>query len=229
MALSMSEKIIDTNRALNLSFTTGSFKEKVGFKIATQITRQQNKIQIHINTVPNNSVTTAPLETQALISDLQPGTYNLIFHFKNKSINGSLNITKDSYNLNLDNNPSIKINQTHLNKLPLDCIYGTIHYYSPQSLPLIYHFFNDLKSIGAKEQKFFPGNYRLFSINKSGYIDQYKDTGYPYTQYFIYQYNGQKQPLKALIKQYSFAYSMKFLITLRTSDGTLFNIWALGN
>lgn len=230
LQLNMTEKVLDTARILSFNFKSNDFKEKAGFKLVSNLTvdRQNRTINILLSTKANTPPSNAPLETTATLDSPKIGAYKLRIHFKDQILPGALTINEHSYLLNLKDNPSISTIADTLNKLPLKSIFGTLHYYSPEAAPTIDKFMASLKSLGAKKQGYYPGNYHFFTINPDGQIKQTKDKGYAFTRHFIFQYDGNRAALKALVKRFAFAHSMQLLITLRTYDGAIYNIWSFG-
>lgn len=226
LTMEMSETILNNNRTLSLNFWSNSLKEKAGFRLQNKVLKHKNEIKVNLYTAANTPPSNSPLETVANIDSLENGTYNITLRLKETQIPGKLIVDNNTYELNLEKNDLVAIKANKLNKLPLNSIFGSIHYYSPATGSIINDFLDALRESGARQQPYFPGNYGLFTIASNGQIEQKNDSGYLYTKKFIYQYAGDRQKLKALVKKYAFDYTTQLLITLRTYDGLLFNIWS---
>jgi|GEM_PF-3572119 len=231
LRLNMTEKLVDTTRSLCIHFKSDDFKEKAGFILKNKVTIDSidQTIHIHLMTQPSTPPSKAPLETVAALDNLKTGAYKIVVHFKDQMLPGILRINDRCYIIRLADNPFIWVNKDTLNKIPIKAIFGTVDYYSQETEPLIDDFIADLKDLGAKEHLYIPGNYHFFSINADGQIAQPSDKGYAYTKHFIFQYNGNKSALKALIKNFAFAHTTELVVNLRTYDGALYNIWSFGN
>ncbi|UAY54111.1 hypothetical protein [Arachidicoccus terrestris] len=226
LTMEMSETISDNKRTLSFNFWSNSLKEKAGFRLQNKVLKHQNKIKVNLYTAANTPPSNAPLETVANIDSLENGTYNITLRLKETQIPGKLIVDNNTYELNLEKNDLVTVKANKLNKIPLNSIFGSVHYYSPATVGIINGFLDALQESGARRQPYFPGNYGLFTVAGNGQIEQKNDSGYLYTKKFIYQYSGDEQKLKALVKKYSFDHTTELLITLRTYNGKLFNLWS---
>lgn len=209
-----------------MQFHSNDFAEKVAFKLQNKVLKKGHDIKLNLYNTPDTPPSNTPLETTVRIGNLENGIYNLSVKLKDRSVPGKLTVSDKAYNLKLEKDTSITVTENTLNKIPLNSIFGRIHYYSSTAIPTINNFLQDLKKAGASIQTYYPGNYGMFFITDNGEIEQKPDKGYPFTKNFIYQYTGDTQKLKELVRQYSLSYTTELLITLRTYDGDLINIWS---
>ena len=221
----MQESISGDSRRLSFYFYSDGFKEKAGFKLDAKLVKNKKLISIKLYNTPKSPPSIIPLETTVHLDSLTKGDYQMSIFFKNDTIKGRLAVNDNRYQLLLNKNPKITLANNTLNKIPFNSIFGRIHYYSPSNLNLVNEFLDSLKAIGAQPKLYNPGYYGLFTIAKAGTIEQKNDKGYFYTKNFIFQYDGNKQRLKELVKRYAFNYTTQMLITLITFDGTTYNLW----
>lgn len=227
--LALSETISNNDRSLCMNFWSNSLKERAGFRLRSHVSKASGNINITLSTIAATPPSKAPLETTAVINRLENRRYNVTIRLKEHLISGHLMVDKNTYQLDIEKNTLLTVKANKLNKLPLNTIYGSVHYYSPSSIGIVNGFLAALKKSGAVQQSYFPGSYGLFTIGSNGQIDQKNDSGYLYTKKFIYRYLGDDQKLKELVKKYAFEHTTDLMITLRTYDGQLFNLWSVNN
>ncbi|MCB0620641.1 MAG: hypothetical protein KDC43_06020 [Saprospiraceae bacterium] len=147
---------------------------------------------------PGEGAATADIEVGYLVE----GMYGLEVNLKNTVHNiGTLTVNDEYFEIQLDSYDGIELVHSRLLRIPDHTVWGYVGYAQPGFAGPAMEFLHDLELI-AESRPYDPGYYGYFTINVADEIVYSQSTGHPYTNKFMYQFDGNEQDLIDLIGQY---------------------------
>ena len=208
------------------------FTEKVygcsNYAIDYSFSVSANKITIHFTgiTVPGICLTSlGPANAEIKPGALADGNYELEINAGQTKVSGQLLVTAEKYQAIIPSQKNIQFVNPVLNRVPANTLFGTVHYHAATTATNVQKFIDSLQVYGAASAIYPTGDYEYFQIESNGQIKQVQDLGYNFTRYFIFNYPGNPEPFKNLVKRFGMANPGLLLITLSTSKGENFYSW----
>ena len=230
--IKMIENVDSTKRTLTFSCYTEKNFECSNFYIEHTFAITENKIIINFIKITKPNICLTSIGPASAIINLEPLSnkdkdkdYEIEFNFGSSKVTGQLTITTSAYKVILPPQGKIQFINPALNRIPDNTIYGTVHFHSNTTLPIVQNFIDSLQISGATSAMYIPGDYGSFQIQSNGQILQTQDLGYYFTRYFIFNYSANSGQLKTLVRNFGINYPQLLLITLNTTKGEIFRSW----
>ncbi|MDD2284920.1 MAG: hypothetical protein PHQ11_05915 [Paludibacter sp.] len=236
IAITMMES---SSQALQLYFSTTKAYPCCNFLIDVSLKKFSNTIDITFKGVIETSwclTALGPATARIDLGILKSGTYQLNFYNEHVKQSGELIVSSDSYTTNFVDNSISYFTNIPLNKIPENTLWITINYNEEN---ILLSFLEDLMSLEVTEKSYakgyysfesarYPGLYSGFKVEENGNIIYYPDLtnsgvvmGRLFTQSFVFQYSGNTENIKQLIKQYK----EQIEIRIYTDRGEQFLSW----
>jgi hypothetical protein len=213
------EEISDSGRSDKLYCYTENTYSPAGSKIISSVSQVKNIIIIdykELQISDNGASISTPASTNINLGLLQNGTYTLDININNKEIIGLLTVTDGSFDLTIQPNNLITVQQETLLRIPGNIMWGLA-----ESIQQIQYqsFLDSLVILGAKPHNLKSGDYYYFEVDPQGGINLPSSPGMPYGKYFLYKYQGGDMIISSLIKRYAKKYLDSIYIQLSNGSG----------
>ena len=176
--------------------------------------------------VPDGGPTSVePAQTTLDLGTLSNGKYNLTIDVDGKISTGQLIVSSTRYEIELDKQTQLQLDNSPLNRVPENTIWGSISYHNDSLTPAALAFLDSLKMMGAQSATWRPGDYGYFTIGSTGQILPPPMPGSPFYMPFIFHYSGDIAALMSFMKEYGKAHIPHFLIMIYTSCGKEQGSW----
>jgi hypothetical protein len=222
------EDIDSTKRTLTLKCGTEEYFPCSNFSIATSHTVGDDKITVNFTGITKSSIckrSPGPATASISLGTLNHNIYELEINIGSSRIIGHMAVSDSSYKVTIPDQSRVRFVNPDLYRVPEHTIYGSVHYHSGTTSPLVQSFFDSLKHYGATSALFLPGDYGDFQIGGDGQIVQTKNTAYYFTQHFIYKYADSSESLERLVRHFGLQYPDLLQIRLHTTQGESFYSW----
>lgn len=181
-------------------------------------------IRLTINGVDTSEVCpeeNAPAKSIVNIGYLQNGTFKFDINLKGTTIpnEGTLIVSDDSYQLNMETKNGLKIIHPTLYKVPSQTIWGVINFKNtPQAVNAGIDFLREVKTIST-EKEYTEGYYGHFTITENNEIVTDYDNNLDDATSFILDYADDVDNIQAIINQYEEEFGDIIDIQVYTWDG----------
>ncbi len=222
------ENLESANRTFELICATQESYPCSNYSIHHSISVKDQLIGIGFNKIliPNGCLTAfGPATTNINLGTLSNKTYNVEISLRNKTSKGRLIVNDSYYQFIMDREENFKLAYNKLNRIPANTVWGTVGYHAVSSENLAQSFIDSLQTIGATIRTFNLGEYGHFSINSSGGLEPPKNHGYYFIKAFIFNYPGNMDKLKSLVKNYGIRHGNALSIELKGSKGERYLSW----
>ncbi len=230
LQVNMYEVIDGSRRTLVLRCLTETIFPCINYHIQSAYKVSRNKIVIDFIQIlkPEICLTAlGPASTLIELNDLPNNVYTLECNFGSTKVVGEINVAANIFTVDLPQQTRIKFLNPNLSRVPENTIYGTVHYHSAITVPLVEKFLDSLKFYGATTALFPEGDYISFQIEANGQIKQTQDEGYYFTRYYIFHYTNASEQLRNLVSRFGINHGNDLSITLHTARGETFYSWML--
>ena len=162
------------------------------------------------------------------VGSLNIGTYDFTLHIgKSISNTGTLTITPESYQLVLNGEAGMNLENLQLQRIPKNTIWGTVKFDGAADESLARSFVNQLTKLGATQDRYTEGNYGFFEVDATGKMIQPMVTNehQPFT--FLMGYQGDQEEVISLLSEIHRNYGDQVMIRLNMADGQEYRSWDL--
>ena len=216
------EEIDQSGRIIKLLFTTEEEYSPAGSKILGNISRNGNIYQIELNELDISdwgATITVPAMAFFELGNMDDGDYLLSIEINNKIVNAVITVTEYSFNLTIQRNNILTVNQNTILRIPQTIIWGQTESFTPEP----YHLFLDsLIILGAEPHGLQAGNYRYFEVLSPDSFDTHSAMGRRYGEYFLYRFDPDTLISRNLIKRFAKRYDDSIYIKLDGGRGELY-------
>ena len=228
VTIRMFETVDSTKRTLILDCNTEKIFICANYQLETSYILANDKITISFTGISEPKIcldSPRPASARLSLDGLENKAYPLEINLGTRKFFGQLNVTSESFQVTLLPQIKFQFINPELKRVPINTIYGTIHYDSSLTNPTVQKFIDSLQFYGATPTLYKPGDYGQFQIESNGQIKQTQDLGYYFTFYYIFNYSNNTEQLKSLVKRFGINYSDSLVITLNTTKGEVFYSW----
>lgn len=228
IGIRMIEDIDSTKRTLTLKCGTEENFTCSNFSIASSHTVSNDKITLNFTGIIKSGIcnrSIGPATASISLGTLNNNNYELEINIGSSKIIGQIAVSNGSYKVTIPDQSKVKFVNPDLYRVPDNTIYGTVHYHSGTTSPLVQIFFDSLKYYGATPTLYTPGDYGNFQIEANGQIKQTKNSAYYFTQHYIYKYANSSESLEKLVKYFGLKHPDLIHIRLYTTQGGAFYSW----
>jgi hypothetical protein len=225
------ESVRDSSLQLGLSCKTEKIYPCINYSILTEVNFNEDLVKVNFIRVPEiNICLTAPGPATTIIdlSDISNGEYSLELNNGSLKNNGHLKITDTEIVLEFNSGNGIEIVRHSTKIIPSNTYWGTVGYHTENNIDRVNEFLDLLK---AKDEvtnfnNQIPGIYSFFEINQKGEIIPSENSGYHFTKYIVFQYDGEdNESFKEEIDQLSTAFFEDMIINFQNVDGDRIYNW----
>jgi hypothetical protein len=227
--ISIWETIDSTGRSLQFKCETKEIFPCFNYQIVTRFTKYPNSFVIDFTGIYIPEMCLTAFGPALSIIDLgNPGNsvYDIEISVEQSRNSGKLIVTSDYYIIDFERNDRIEFTNPILNRIPENTIWGTIGYHSPDTEPIVESFIETMINMGAKNRSYVPGDYGYFTIDKDGKIEPPQMHGNYFIRPFIFEYSGESDALKEIVRDFGLNFDDKLKILLYNTEGDMFRSWA---
>ncbi|WPP49530.1 hypothetical protein [Catalinimonas niigatensis] len=204
--MSMAEYIDTDKRTLTLKFLTRKDFPCINYRIKHEVMVDHQLVNIVLEKVEAADVCLDAIGPAFAFIDLGQLTekeYDLQIQLGESIINhGTLVVSKESYQLSLNENQGIELLNPNLNRIPSQAVWGLIKYQNEEQNKKLLGFFNEAMEIaGATDKKFAEGDYGYFQVNSEGKIIQPQEQSDINEQSFLFDFSGEDDDLQQVLQQ----------------------------
>jgi len=230
--LSMTEYVEEGHRVLSLKFLTRKDFPCINYRIKHSVSQDDQRINIVLDEVEKADVcldAIGPASAFVELGQLNNQEYKLTVQL-GKSIvkSGTLTVSKDAYQLQMHDYDGVLLLNPELLRVPAQTVWGLLKYQRSDKNKEIYKFFEEsMELAGASDKKFAEGDYGYFKVGADGKI--LRTVGDPKTlaeQPFLYDFRGDEDDLKAVLKQLNSKFD-DLQLRLHNAKGQEFRNWDL--
>jgi len=224
IVISISEEL--PSRELKMHFKTTRIYDVYDNQIKLSWRKTQMGFDVLFQGVLETGMLTAigPATATINLGALNTGTYQLTLRNEQETFKGQLFVVNDKYTIRLNSNSGFQVQNSPLNRIPDNTIWGLVGYHTEETTPLVQSFFSELIELGVMKKSFAPGDYNRFQIDKDGDIINYNG-GYWFNQAFIFYYSEDSSELDKFLKQWSELHGTTMSIRIYTAKGEQFFSW----
>jgi len=202
--IGMWENLDEGQRSLSflIETTKSSYCEEAS--ISYSLDPDRNIVKFSLNSIePESCEGSHTANSNILIGALENQSYNLQINLKEEIINiGTLEVGSSHYTIkHMDNPLGFRLNETRLERVPENTIWGYVTYEESQTSNAVADFFNALKII-ATDREYNDGYYGHFNIEAGNQISFNHEIPGNYVEAFIYYYDGNNETIKTLLDAY---------------------------
>jgi hypothetical protein len=216
-------------RSVFLNFATNDVYECSNNPLGVEANTDNGKIFISIKgmaeaTECDNIM--GPAKCRVDLTQAAKGKQKFTLYINKMLFNGDLEVTENSYHLMLDetvNKDLVHITNPKLFLLPGNAVWGKVEYSDPSMKEAALHFFDDLKTEGARGTQLEAGNYGEVYLHQKGETEERKITGDSFDYPFVFEYDGDIQRLILLVDMYGQRFAGKLRISLVNATGTRYS------
>lgn len=204
--MSMAEYIDTDQRTLTLKFLTLKDFPCINYRIKHEVMVDHQLVNIVLEKVEEADVCLDAIGPAFAFVDLGQLTekeYDLQIQLGESIINhGTLSVSKDAYQINLNENTGIRLLNPDLNRIPSQAVWGMIKYQGEEQNKKLMGFFNEAMEIaGATDKKFAEGDYGYFQVSPEGNIVQPLEQHDMNEQSFLFDFSGEEEDLQQVLQQ----------------------------
>jgi hypothetical protein len=212
-------------RYLNLYIFTGEDYPCLNYFINYDFSSDMGNLTIHLKHVDATDfcITGAgPATAQLNLGIYQNGTYQMNIKVANAENTGTLQVTPSQYIVLMNNPQMLTMLTDTLNRIPDDLTWGYVAYNDAVNEGLALSVLDSLQQIGATNIELTSGEYGYFALDEGGNITLIDQSEAKYNLGFIYEFEGEDQALKDVIRDFYINHSSDIFILIRTSKGNLY-------
>ena len=229
IVIRMREELGNPTRSLEFGLQTEKAYPCINYSLITNSTTTTDKISIEVLGInaPTICLTaTGPAGSTIPVSSIQNKSYDIEFKLGTNISTGKLICTSNEFKLQMNDLLQIKIDGPVLKRVPVNTIWGTVGYHSSTTSDKVNDFINSIVTAGASEVNLEDGNYNYFEIGNSK-IKEPTNSGYWFTKTFVYKFNGDKNLVRSIVKDYSKNFGELMSISVYGDLGEEFLGWIL--
>jgi len=212
-------------RHLNLYIFTEENFPCLNYFINYGFTSNSGNLTIHLKHVDATDFCitgVGPATAQMNLGVYQNGTYQINIKVANAENAGTLQVTPSQYIVTMDNPQMLTMITDTLYRIPNDLVWGYVAYNDAANEGLALSVLDSLQQIGATNVELTSGEYGYFALDEEGNITLMDQSEAKYNLGFIYEYEGEDQALKDVIRDFYINHSSEVFIFIRTSKGNLY-------
>lgn len=228
IVIEMREILEDGKLSFQFHCNTKEIYSCMNFQIDRKFTKKSYQVSIRFRNVidPGFCLTAlGPATTMINFGNLNEGVYSLDVHVVQSKSSGHLIVTNDQFIIEIDKKNQLEFENTVLNRVPENTIWGTVGYHTSATEPIVDEFIGVLQSAGASAREYRPGNYWHFTIDQNGNIESPQNHGYYLIRPFIFEYSGDSGELENVVKSFGQQHNEYLKIILYTAHGETFRSW----
>jgi hypothetical protein len=228
--ISMTEHLSPAGRTLELECKTERSYGCSNLVVLTSMEQRERAIQIQFRGIrqPEICLTSfGPATTRISLGSLAAGSYRLAAASQGQGFYATLSVSEQSYAVTNADAATVGFSSSQLNRVPDHTIWGLIGYI-PLGAPsdsVAQSFLDSLRTLGAANSTWQPGDYGYFSIDASGDIETPQNHGYYFARPFIFDYSGSQDALRALVSSYGQRFAGSVNIQVKTWQGREYLSW----
>lgn len=228
LELILNEELSADSRSLDIDCLTERIYGCCNYGIDYWMTKMGNKISISFNqiVIPDICLTAlGPARNKIKLGTLSAGQYvlNLMVNGKTQTVN--LKVSDSSYKVEYEPGLDFIFKKTELKRIPHNVIWGSVGYINDTLTTSVNAFLDSLNIIGANEINLSPGDYGYFQIDSFGKIVIPEHHGYPFIKIYLYEFNGNIETLKSLVRNTNQRFLNNMYISCNTWKGEYFWGW----
>ncbi len=223
------EEMEQSGRIIKLLFTTEEAYSPAGSQILGNISRNGNIYQIELNELDISdcgAAITVPAMAFFELGDMDDGDYLLSIEINSKIVNVMITVSEFSFNLTIQPNSILTVNQSSILRIPQTTIWGQAESFTSEPYRL---FLDSLVILGAEPHGLQAGNYRYFEIFSPDSFDTHSAKGRRYGEYFLYNFDPDTLILRNLVKRFAKRYDDSIYVKLDGGRGELYRSTVLRN
>jgi hypothetical protein len=227
--ITMVETIDSTGRTFQLKCETKEHYHCANYQLVSKLNKVSNSYEIDFEGIDIPGVCLAAFGPALASIDFgspENAVYDLVITTDETTSSGKLIVSEDYYILDFDKTERLEFINPILNRVPENTIWGTIGYHSPDTEPIVNSFIESLITIGVKDRSYLPGDYGYFIIDKDGNIEPPQMHGNYFIRPFIFEYSGESETVKEIVRDFGLNFDDKLKILLYTTEGDMFRSWA---
>lgn len=222
LELTLKEELLADSRSLSLDCATERIYPCINYGIDYSMTKSGNKITIRFNQIimPDICLTAlGPAYSNIKLGNLSNGQYILNLMVNGITQTTILKVNDSTFKIEYKPRFDFIFKKTELKRIPQNVIWGSVGYISDTLTTSVNSFLDSLTNIGANEIYLSPGDYGYFQIDSFGEIVAPEYHGYPIIKMFLYEFNGNSESLKDLIRNTNQMFLNNMYISCNTWKG----------
>lgn len=169
-----------------------------------------------------------PATATIQIGQLASGEYPVPVVVNWNRIPARLLVTTEAYEVVDGTGPWTRFEPRMRRRVPEGAIWGLAGYARAEQAALVEAFEDSLRSLGARERSYAPGEYGYFEVGSGGTIETPASHGYYFARAFLFEYGGDLGALRDLVKRFAKAHPDWPSIRVFDWRGGAHYSWVLG-
>lgn len=231
IVIRMREELGNPKRSFELVLQTDKAYPCINYSLITNSTTTTDRISIEVLGINAPTIcftAIGPAGSTIPVSIIQNKSYDIEFKIGTNISTGRLICAPNEFTLQMYDLLQIKIDGPVLKRVPAYTIWGTVGYHSSTTINKVNDFINSLVTAGASGINLEDGNYNYFEI-EDGNIKEPANSGYWFTKTFVYNFAGDKNLVRSIVKDYSKNYGDLMSISVYGDMGEEYLGWILRN
>jgi hypothetical protein len=199
----LQETLAPAGRSVSLIGATEQIYGCANVALATRAHRVGSSIEISVLGIVEPEVcltSTGPAMCTIPLGTLPSGTYSVSITAGGQTTVARLEVTDQAFTVLGGESRSITFPLHVLHRVPPGTIWGIVGYSDPSQEAQVLAYVDALRSLGAKDQVFAPGDYGEFQVGALGVVETPQDGGFYYSRAYLFRYAGDPNALAPTVR-----------------------------